>query len=163
MDKDESRIGLGEPLAVRLTQGRAGNDDGVAGIESLEGQSAHPVEPWRTVGVRECLASPHLLNVRRRVYVICLHEPRANRVRQLLSNGRLSCPRGSDDHDRAWKVSHARGSYSQRSAVIGSTVVARRTGTYDATIATAIIAIAAARASSWLMPSLASAPTRRRS
>ena len=35
--------------------------------------------------------------------------------------------------------------YSQRSATIGSTVVARRTGTYDATSATANIATAATR------------------
>src|SRR2546428_5612269 len=110
MDKDEPRIVLREQLAVRLTQRGAGNDDGLAGIESLEGQRAHSVEPWRAVSICECLASPHLLHIRRGVYVISVHEPYANLTGQFLSDGRLSGSRGSDEHDRAWKVSHARGS-----------------------------------------------------
>ena len=105
MDKDEPRIGLRDPVAVRLAQRRAGNDDGLAGIESLERQCAYSVEPWRTVGVCECLASPHPLDARRRVQVISLHERRTNRRGESLSDNRLSASRGSDEHDRAWKVS----------------------------------------------------------
>ena len=106
MDKDEPRIVRREPLAVRLAQRGAGNNDGLAGIESLEGQRAHSVEPGRTVGVCECLASPHLLDARRRVRVICVHEPRANLTSEFHSDGRLSGARGSDEHDGAWSTSH---------------------------------------------------------
>lgn len=120
MDKDESRIGLRKPVAVRLAQRRAGNDDGFAGIESLERQRAYSVEPWRAVGVCECLASPHPLDVRRRVQVISLHERRDNRPGELLSNDRLSASRGSDEHDRAWKVSHIHGSCGAARAIFSS-------------------------------------------
>jgi hypothetical protein len=104
MDEDEPRIVLRETLAVSLAQRGAGHDDGFGRIERVDRQRAHTVEPGCTVGVGQGLASPHFFDARRRMRVIGVHEPGANRAGQSRADGCLTGASRPDDHDRTWSA-----------------------------------------------------------